>query len=430
MSDVLLGDYVDTLKGFAFKSKWFEEVGTPIIKVTNFTDDSVSMEGVDRVSDDVAEKYRRYELLKDDVVVQTVGSWPSNPASVVGKAIRVPAKANKALLNQNAVMLKPKETLDKSYLFYLLKTGTFKSYIVGTAQGAASQASITLEAIRGFKFRYPPIEEQQKVARVLRNYDGLIENNSRRIAILETIAQNLYREWFINFRFPGNDQLSGQTIGTTEGCPEGTSAKDGASKQAQWQETAQGKIPLGWEIKAASEVIEFAPRMRLPKEGFKPFVSMPNVSTDLMLIDEIEWREGNSGTKFQNGDTLLARITPCLQNGKTAFVQFLDEEHPIGFGSTEFIVMRSKELTPEFVYCLARSEQFRGHAINSMAGADGRQRVRNDCFDSYYLAVPPKELLESFEKLAKPMFEQIFTLSKKNKNLRQQRDLLLPKLIK
>src|SRR5699024_1123431 len=210
-----------------------------------------------------------------------------------------------------------------------------------------TQDNLSLDKLRTFKFKVPAKSVVDEITNVLKSYDDLIENNNRRIEILETIAQKLYQEWFIHYRFPNHEQ-------------------------AQWQDTEQGKIPVGWEVKASSEVIEFAPRMRLPKEGLKPFVSMPNVSTSSMVIDEIEWREGNSGTKFQNGDTLLARITPCLQNGKTAFVQFLDEEHPIGLGSTEFIVMRSKTLTPEFVYCLARSAPFRGHAINSMAGADGR----------------------------------------------------------
>jgi type I restriction enzyme S subunit len=197
----------------------------------------------------------------------------------------------------------------------------------------------------------------------------------------------------------------------------------------QLEDSPLGQFPEGWGLKLATDIIDFAPKMSLPKYGVKPFVAMPSISTSSMIIGDIEMRAGNSGTKFMNGDTLMARITPCLQNGKIGFVQFLDETNPIGFGSTEFIVMRSKDLTPEFVYCLARSDTFKGNAINSMAGADGRQRVKNDCFNSYYLAVPPKDILDQFSALAEPAFKEIFTLGQKNKNLRKQRDMLLPKLI-
>lgn len=399
-----LGDHINTQKGYAFKSKWFADAGNPIVKVSDFTADSIDPSSLVKISDELASDYQKYRLETGDVVIQTVGSWPSNPASVVGKTIKVPKTVAGALLNQNAVRIEPVESLHKGFLYYLLRSEHFKEYIIGTAQGAASQASITLEAIKGYKFECPSYEVQTEIAEALATYDNLIENNNRRIAILEDMAQALYREWFVKFRFPGYEN-------------------------AKFKDSPLGQIPVGWEVKTATDVIEFAPKMSLPKDGEKPFVAMPSISTSSMIIGDIEMRAGNSGTKFVNGDTLMARITPCLQNGKIGFVQFLGEENPIGFGSTEFIVMRSKHLTPEFVYCLARSDSFRGNAINSMAGADGRQRVKNDCFKSYYLAVPPDEVLDKFSTLAKPAFKEIFVLSQKNKNLKNQRDMLLPKLI-
>ena len=148
-----------------------------------------------------------------------------------------------------------------------------------------------------------------------------------------------------------------------------------------------------------------------------------------MIIKGNEYRSGNSGTKFKNNDTLFARITPSLENGKTGYVQFLDDENPIGFGSTEFIVLRSKTLSPEYVYCLARSNSFRDNAIKSMTGATGRQRVQNSCFDNYFFAQPSEDVLGKFTEVVRPMFELIDSLHRKNLNLRQQRDLLLPKLI-
>jgi type I restriction enzyme S subunit len=150
-----LGDLVETQKGFAFKSGWYCNKGRPIVKVSDFTQNSVDPFNLVCISEIIAADYLKYELDTDDVVVQTVGSWPSNPASVVGKCVRVPSSIAGALLNQNAVKLSPRDGLDRRFLFYLLRSNDFKTYIIGTAQGAASQAAITLEAIRGYAFERP-----------------------------------------------------------------------------------------------------------------------------------------------------------------------------------------------------------------------------------------------------------------------------------
>ena len=401
---VSLGDFISTQKGYAFKSKWYSKEGHPIVKVSDFTSDSIDSTKLVLIPDDVACNYSRYTLNTNDVIIQTVGSWPSNPASVVGKAVRVPKSVQDALLNQNAVKLIPNEKINNGYLFYLLRSDQFKDYIVGTAQGAASQASITLDSIKAFTFEVPLLSIQQKIASILSSYDNQIENNNYRIAILEDMAQKLYREWFVKFRFPGYEEI-------------------------EMVVSELGEIPERWEVVSASDTMEINPRTTLTKEGEKPYLSMSYLSENSMVIKGNEYRSGNSGTKFKNSDTLFARITPSLENGKTGYVQFLDDENPIGFGSTEFIVLRSKTLTPEYVYCLARSENFRANAIKSMTGATGRQRVQNSCFDNYFFAQPSEDTLKQFTVIVRSMFELIDFLHRKNLNLRQQRDLLLPKLI-
>src|SRR3990172_8014376 len=202
-----LGLHIQTQKGYAFKSEWYNNSGTPIVKVSDFTDDSIDSSNLTCIPNEIATNYLKYQLNNGDVVIQTVGSWPSNPKSVVGKVIRIPSNASGALLNQNAVKIIPDKTLDKSYLFYLLKSNLFKEYIIGCAQGAASQASITLEDIRKFSFKLLPFPTQRIIAAILSTYDDLIENNTRRIKILEEMAQAIYKEWFVNFRFPGHEKV-------------------------------------------------------------------------------------------------------------------------------------------------------------------------------------------------------------------------------
>jgi len=188
-------------------------------------------------------------------------------------------------------------------------------------------------------------------------------------------------------------------------------------------------IPEGWEIVKVSDAIIINPRIRLQKEGIKPFLSMSCLTENTMNVQNIEYREGNSGSKYQNGDTLFARITPCLENGKTVFIQFLKNDSEVGFGSTEFIVLRSRTLLPEFVYLLARTDSFRENAIKSMSGATGRQRVQEECFEKYFVAHPDEKTLKSFDKIIKPIFRSIFIIALKNSNLFHTRDYLLPKLI-
>ncbi|HXW35607.1 MAG TPA: hypothetical protein VEJ87_13595, partial [Acidimicrobiales bacterium] len=157
------------------------------------------------------------------------------------------------------------------------------------------------------------------------------------------------------------------------------------------------------------------------------FIPMTSLSESCMHVAPIEQRAGASGARFQNGDTLFARITPCLENGKTAYIQCLDQGE-VASGSTEFIVLRSKQLCPEYTYLLARSEPFRAHAIQSMSGASGRQRVRESCFNSFLLPVPPDTLLRSFAAQVRPIFELSYALFITNSILRSTRDLLLPRL--
>ena len=270
--------------------------------------------------------------------------------------------------------------------------------------GASGRQRAIIGAIEDLKIDAPTLKSQRQIAAILSAYDDLIENNSRRIAILEEMAMQIYEEWFVNYRFPGHEAVP-------------------------LVESELGPVPEGWDVVSAADAVEVNPKVKVPKEGEKPFAPMGCLSEVNMLISNVEERAGNSGAKFQNGDTLFARITPCLENGKTAYVQFLPSPESVAFGSTEFIVLRSKKLTPEFVYLLARSDSFRNNAIKSMAGSDGRQRVKEACFASYMLALPDAKTLEKFHGMVHPMFDMIYVLARKNENLRQTRDLLLPRLI-
>lgn len=264
-----------------------------------------------------------------------------------------------------------------------------------------TRASLRNEDLLSMEIPVPPMDMQQRIAAILSNYDNLIENNQKQIKLLEEAAQRLHKEWFVDLRFPGY---------------EATPVVDG--------------MPEGWELCHLEDVIEFNPKVPLSKERLKQSVPMSALSTSSMTLDTEEFAAtfSNSGSKFQNGDTLLARITPCLENGKTAFVAGVESDEG-AVGSTEFIVMRSKGINPYMVYLLARNDSFRQSAINSMTGSDGRQRAQADKLKALPYLKPTDQIMMLFARYVEPMFIQIQKKNEQNVRLRQARDRLLPKLM-
>ena len=160
-----------------------------------------------------------------------------------------------------------------------------------------------------------------------------------------------------------------------------------------------------------------------------PYLNMAALPTSGPNPDDAVLREFTSGTRFRNGDTLFARITPCLENGKTAFVQSLPDD-TVGWGSTEFIVMRSiPPVPPEYTCLLARNPRFRAHAIQSMTGTSGRQRARIESLATYPLPFPPADTWAAFDLMVQPLFAKIRTANERTHTLAAQRDALLPRLV-
>ena len=144
-----------------------------------------------------------------------------------------------------------------------------------------------------------------------------------------------------------------------------------------------------WIEMRVADFIEFNPRMSIKKGTIATKVAMDKLQPFTKRIPETEKAVFSGGSKFRNGDTIMARITPCLENGKTAFVDILGENE-VAFGSTEFIVMRAKEgiSDPQFIYYLATSPSFRNIAIKSMVGSSGRQRVQQSVLNDLIMKVP------------------------------------------
>lgn len=282
------------------------------------------------------------------------------------------------------------------YYFFKLPDNPIKAIV-----NQCAQAGIRGNELVKIKVPLPERSTQDRIASILSAYDNLLEVNSKRIKILEQMAENLYKEWFVRFRFLGYENAE-----------------------------FENGIPKGWAYRRADEVIDFNPTLKAENQTEFTIIPMEALSTNSMVLDSSCFvrQESISGRRSQNGDTLLAKITPCLENGKTGFVMGMPENEVLG-GSTEFVVMRSKALTPHYVYCIARSYYFRQTAILSMNGADGRQRVDEDKLKSTKILQPEKFVLDRFETIITPIFDGVYQMVQENKNLIQQRDLLLPRLL-
>lgn len=178
------------------------------------------------------------------------------------------------------------------------------------------------------------------------------------------------------------------------------------------------KVDTQWITAKMSEMIEINPKEKLSKGTYAKKISMDKLQPFCRDVPEFEIAEFIGGTKFRNGDTIMARITPCLENGKTAMVNILKSEE-VGFGSTEFIVFRAKEgcTDPSFVYYLIKSPIVREPAIKSMVGSSGRQRVQTEVLQNLVIPFPSLPEQRKIGSLLKTLDDKIALNTKINNNL-------------
>lgn len=188
-------------------------------------------------------------------------------------------------------------------------------------------------------------------------------------------------------------------------------------------------VSKGTGKQKVSEIAELNPSRTLKKNENAKCIDMAKLSTTSSFPICWETKPFNGGMKFSNGDTIMARITPCLENGKTAFINFL-ETNEVAFGSTEYIVLSPKENVPsELLYCLVKYEPFVQFAVKHMNGSSGRQRVTADSIGNFEIPIFSQKEMADFSFVVHPYFEQIRINSLENMSLISLRDQLLPKLM-
>lgn len=301
---------------------------------------------------------------------------------------------------------------DNVFVYYLLRNNI--SLIENHANGSTFK-EISGKVMNALEFDIPSLMQQKNIANILSTIDDKIEINNQINKTLESMAQAIFTHWFVDFEFPNED---GEPYKSSGG---------------EMVESELGMIPKGWKVVKLQDIMHINPQTKLIKGDLYKFVSMKELSEGSSKINlkNVNYKEYKSGgMKFLNGDTLLARITPCLENGKTGYVNFLAENEK-GFGSTEFIVMRAKEgVKSSLTYIIARNKDFRDYAVKHMNGSSGRQRVNKDSVGDYKIAIPSnRALLNQLGQIGDNFFIEMRKNEFENDVLINLRDTLLPKLM-
>ena len=291
--------------------------------------------------------------------------------------------------SDNTIVGQPKDiSFDIRYIYYLLGELNLNRYAGGSAQPLLTQT-----VLRQVPTSIPPLPIQRKIAAVLSAYDDLIENNTRRIKILEEMAAAIYREWFVEFRFPGHGHV-------------------------EMVESELGLIPQGWEVKSFGEVAFNFDRQRKPLSGMVRSTMQGEYPYygAAKILDHINdyLFDGRYLLIAEDGSVITKDGKPVLQlvTGK-----FWVNNHA-------HVVQGIAPISTNFLYLFMSNV-----AISSYITGTAQPKINQDNLNRIPILSPPQGLLGRFNKVVEPLFDNIVALELKNTTLRQTRDLLLPKLI-
>ena len=390
------------------------EDGYPYVGIPQIKDGRIDLDGARCISH---EHFREWTRRASPQPFDIVLSRRCNP----GDTGFVSPDFVEFALGQNLVLLRSNgEEVLKPFLRWLVRSPQWWTQVSKYINVGAVFDSLKCVDIPGFRLPVPPLPDQRAIAHMLGTLDDKIELNRRMNATLEAMARALFRSWFVDF-----DPVRAKMGGRDTGLP-----KEVADLfPDRLVDSEQGEIPEGWPLVPLPELIEVNPSRALRRGRIAPYLDMANMPTRSHAPDSVVQRPFNSGMRFANGDALVARITPCLENGKTAYVDFL-RDGETGWGSTEYIVMKSSPPLPgEFAYLLARSGRFREFAIQNMSGTSGRQRVPAAALAKFTIPAPPAPVATAFGQAVSVFLRRARAAVDECRVLANCRDALLPKLV-
>ena len=381
---VKLGELCEFINGGAWSDKEYVSEGIPVLKVTNCKTTGFVLSELNYLPSSSRQKYSQNELQLNDVIIATVGSHPNLVNSAAGRSVIVNSLVVGFYLNQNAVCIRTKNNniLNQLYFGYYSKHNLFQNYIQMRGKGAANQMRIAISAIKDYPMPLLPIENQERIATILSRYDSLIENYQKQIKLLEESAQRLYKEWFIDLRFPGH---------------ENTQIVDG--------------VPEGWEKANLGTLVEF-------KRG-KTITKKEAVEGNIPVV-----AGGLEPAYYCNKSNTSERVITISASGANAgYTKMYFEE--VWASDCSFA---DNSMTPylHFIFCFLRDNKT---TIDNMQKGSAQPHVYAKDINAMELCLPETSILQTFEEKVSKCFDKISSLLFQIRLLTESRDRLLPKLM-
>lgn len=385
-------------QGFALnsKSKHYlsdEENGIPLLKISDLFNNTETL----FVKKEIPKQFLVFE---DEIIYSRTGQ--------VGYAFM----GKKGVIYNNCFKVIPnEEKINKKFLYKILNTEIIRNYAQTLATGTA-QPDLNHDAFKSIKINLPPLETQQKIVNLISNYDDLIENNNKRIKLLESMAEELYKEWFVRLRFPNY-----QNTKIVDGIPHG------------WEYINLGKSKL--------KFIDGDRGKNYPKQdeffenGYCLFLNTSNVTKNGFVFDSKMFitREkdnilGNGKLKY--GDII---ITTRGTLGNIAIYNSKNKFTNVRINSSMLIIRDEKLSFSEYYLHQYFISNYFQKNIKLFSSGSAQPQLPVSTINSIKILVPPKNTLEEFSKLIKSLYDEIDILQQKNQTLKQTRNLLLPRLL-
>lgn len=377
MEKIRLSDCADIFSGFAFSTNDMKDNGTPILKIGNINDDgTISLETDSFYPLEVTKKLEKFWLRKSDYLVCMTGATIGK----IGRSLSVGEKSY--LINQRVGIIRSKNNINNDYLYYILNLSDFRRYIEVVGSGAA-QANISAKDIGKFTLQCTnDIKKQNKIASILKNYEQLIENNNKRIKILEDMAESLYKEWFVRFRFPGYETIE-----------------------------FENGIPKDWKIKKFCEEVNLVYGKGLEVEnltenGYPVFGSNGQIG----YFSEYMYEKPQILISCRGASSGVVNISkPFSFITNNSLVCEMDKRTETSF---EYL---------HFAFLFANLTQYQT--------GSAQPQITIKSIENLKLIIPSNSLIEKFSNIVGVINSEILKINNINDVLTKQRDVLLPRLI-
>ena len=383
----------DRGKNYPKQDEFYPQGYCLFLNTGNVTKEGLIFEENQFIMKEKDEALRKGKLKRGDIVYTTrgtVGNAGYYNSSVPYENVRI--NSGMVILRSNG------EIVDARFLYQILKSEYYRPYFKQYCTGSA-QPQLPIKNFSQIYLNVPDIKTQHRIADILSVYDDLIENNQRQIKLLEEAAPRLYKEWFVNLRFPGH---------------ENTKIVDG--------------VPEGWQWCKVRDVADIN-SSALPKNYKEDFIDYVDLGS--VRCGHIETRTrynlneapGRAKRCAKDGDIIWGMVRPNLK----AYALVTNPKETDVF-STGFAVLSAKKVPYSYLYCAVTQEEFVGYLVNATNGA-AYPAVKPVHFEVADILKPDDKVLEQFHSVADSIYRKKEALENQNHNLRESRDLILPKLM-